>query len=224
MHSWHLVTTVLLMAEQPCPLLVNWAGLLGCSNSSHEAHSTATALHPRLSWAAASPELQPHSAVFKVHGLGQEVYADGGLQVGNSWRVLTAERSRQKVPQLPSTVCNGPMSSCRTWYVVSNLSYMNRVMMLVLPTLWSPAASKRLPSDQRMPELSPTGCLAPPADRHDKHLQQGAGSINYQETPTCTWPRAADHKGEGERENGEVGGGSGAGRGAAACSRCPNSL
>jgi hypothetical protein len=25
-----------------------------------------------------------------------------------------------------------------TWYVVSNLSYMNLVMMLVLPTDWSP--------------------------------------------------------------------------------------
>ncbi len=25
-----------------------------------------------------------------------------------------------------------------TWYVLSNLSYMNRVMMLVLPTDWSP--------------------------------------------------------------------------------------
>ena len=25
-----------------------------------------------------------------------------------------------------------------TWYVLSNLSYMNRVMMLVFPTDWSP--------------------------------------------------------------------------------------
>lgn len=28
--------------------------------------------------------------------------------------------------------------NCHTWYVLSNLSYMKRVMMLVLPTDWSP--------------------------------------------------------------------------------------
>jgi hypothetical protein len=38
----------------------------------------------------------------------------------------------------PAAPAKPPHDHTPTWYVLSNLSYMNRVMMLVLPTDWSP--------------------------------------------------------------------------------------
>lgn len=50
--------------------------------------------------------------------------------MSQSWR-RTVRSSRYMVLERKSM----PMVA---WYVVSNVSYMKRVMMLVLPTLWSP--------------------------------------------------------------------------------------
>ena len=50
--------------------------------------------------------------------------------------VAPPDQRRNRPPAAPRPAAS--RSSLRTWYVVSNLSYMNRVIMLVLPTLWSP--------------------------------------------------------------------------------------
>ena len=73
-----------------------------------------------------APELQPHSAILQIHSFTEKIYADGSLQ-------------RKSAASRINTAFNAqPTSSLLTWYVLSNLSYMKRVMMEVFPTDWSP--------------------------------------------------------------------------------------
>eukprot|EP00951_Prasinocladus_malaysianus_P020094 scaffold163844_cov42-Prasinocladus_malaysianus.AAC.1 len=90
--------------------------------------------------ACSVPQLQPHRPVFKVHCLGQEIDPNGGLIVqrnrGRESRHTCS--AQQKVVWVIVHSTSHFRGIWPTWYVLSNLSYMKRVMILVLPTLWSP--------------------------------------------------------------------------------------